>query len=187
MGTQDFTRHFSTFKHKGTGWKRSYSFLPFSPEVAQYYISRITACTEMEVVQKLFKLIVHSISYTKVFIPQFWNAGGSKRADSICVTGTYQSPAFEMSSINAHLSHSKSSKQVRSVPQDTALNPSLASAGWHSRARSADDFGTEKTPFEKTAHIRKMVQQTAVPQSPMENTLPESLLGFGRSFFWKKG
>lgn len=31
-----------------------------------------------------------------------------------------------------------------------------------------------------------MVQQTAVPQSPMENALPESLLGFGRSFFWKK-
>lgn len=94
--------------------------------------------------------------------------------------------AFETSSTSAHLSHSKSSKQVQSVPQDTALNPSLPRAGWHSRARSAHDFGTEKTPFEKSAHIRKMVQQTAVPQSPMENALPESLLGFGRSFFWKK-
>lgn len=69
----------------------------------------------MEVVQKLFKLKVHSVSSTKVFISQFWNAGGSKRADSICVTGTYHPPAFDTSSINAHLSHSKSSKQVWGV------------------------------------------------------------------------
>lgn len=80
--------------------------------MAQHYISRITACTEMEVVHKLFKFKVHSISSTKVFISWFWNAGGSKRADSICVTGTCHPPAFDTSSINAHLSHSKSSKQV---------------------------------------------------------------------------
>lgn len=128
---------------------------------------------------------VYSISSAKV--SQFWNAGGNKRADSsICATGTYHPPAFDTSSMNAHLSHSKSSKQVWSIPQDSALNPPLTRAGWHSRARSAQNFGTEKTPFKKSAHIRKMVQQTAVPQSPMENTLPESLLGFGRSFFWKK-
>lgn len=92
----------------------------------------------------------------------------------------------DTSSINTHLPHSKSSKNVCSIPQDSALNPSLTSAGWHSTARSAQNSGTEKTPFKKSAHIRKMVQPTAAPQSPMENTLPESLLGFGRSFFWKK-
>jgi len=44
----------------------------------------------------------------------------------------------------------------------------------------------KKTPFYKFAHIRKMIQQTAIPQNPTEKTLPESLLCFGRSLFRKK-
>lgn len=48
------------------------------------------------------------------------------------------------------------------------------------------NFVIKKTPFYKFARIRKMIPKTAVPQSPTENTLPESLLCFGRSLFWKK-
>lgn len=55
-----------------------------------------------------------------------------------------------------------------------------------SSAWSAFNPATKKTPFSKLAHIRKTVQKTAVPQSPMENALPESLPCFGRSLFWKK-
>lgn len=76
----------------------------------------------MEVVHKLFKLKILSRSFTEVFISRFWNAGGSKRADSISATGTYHPPVFDTSSINTHLSHSKSSKQVWSIPQESTTH-----------------------------------------------------------------